>query len=320
MPRVVAVVPAVLLLAALAACSGEASPDPSSSAAAEVDVCATPEGDVAAAIDVSTDVGTAPTVDFEAGVHADETERRVVVQGDGDDVEAGVTVEVAYAVYNGSTGELLEEYGWNDGEDLTFAADPSQQLLGFAKTIGCLPVGTRVVGVVPPDDAFGEEGLEDLGVGPDDDLVVVFDIEGVPPTRAWGADQPAPEGLPTVTLDDDGAPSVEIPETDAPAEFQLGVLKLGDGQVVPEGATVTLQYHGVSWDTGEVFDESWPSPTALSLAQVVPGFAQAIAGQTVGSQVIAVLPPDLAYGQEGESTSALAGQTLVFVIDILGVG
>jgi len=89
---------------------------------------------------------------------------------------------------------------------------------------------------------------------------------------------------------------------------------------VPEGATVTLQYHGVSWDTGEVFDESWPSPTALSLAQVVPGFAQAIAGQTVGSQVIAVLPPDLAYGQEGESTSALAGQTLVFVIDILGVG
>jgi peptidylprolyl isomerase len=38
----------------------------------------------------------------------------------------------------------------------------------------------------------------------------------------------------------------------------------------------------------------------------------------VGSQIIAVLPPDQAYGDQASQTIP-AGSTLVFVIDILGV-
>ena len=57
---------------------------------------------------------------------------------------------------------------------------------------------------------------------------------------------------------------------------------------------------------------------ALSLDQVVPGFAAALEGQTVGSQILAVIPPDQAYGDAGQG-AVPPGATLVFVIDILGL-
>ena len=42
-------------------------------------------------------------------------------------------------------------------------------------------------------------------------------------------------------------------------------------------------------------------------------------GQTVGSQVIVVIPPELGY-PEGQSPATIpAGSTMVFVVDILGI-
>lgn len=314
------IVPSVLVVTlALAACAApEEDPVTEETAPAAVDVCDTPGGDSVAGVDVSDDFGIQPTVDFEAGLSAERTERSVVIEGDGEATAAGDTVEVAYTVINATTGTEVDSYGYTEGETVQFVADATIQREGFARAIGCLNVGSRVVAVIPPAEAFGEQGLPDLGIQPEDSLVLVVDIEGLQPTRAWGDDQPAPEGLPAVALDDSGRPTVEIPAADPPADLQVAALKVGDGPVVGDADTVTLQYHGVSWNTGEVFDESWPTPTSFSLTGVVPGFAQAIAGQTVGSQVIAVIPPSLAYGEEGASTSPLAGQTLVFVIDILG--
>lgn len=313
------ILPSVLALAlALTACAApEESPEVEETDPAAIDVCDTPGGDVVDAVDVSGEFGTQPTVEFEAGLSTEETQRSVVIDGDGDATVAGDTVEVAYTVLNASTGAEVDSYGYTEGESVQFVSDPAVQREGFARAIGCLNVGSRVVAVIPPGQAFGEAGLPDLGIEPDDSLVLVVDIERVQPTRAWGEDQPAPEGFPTVELADDGSPDVVIPDAEPPADLQVAALKVGDGPVVGDADTVTIQYHGVSWDTGEPFEESWPAPTSFSLTGVVPGFAQAIAGQTVGSQVIAVIPPALAYGEAGTSDHALAGQTLVFVIDIL---
>ncbi|MGO7983706.1 hypothetical protein ACC691_38340, partial [Rhizobium johnstonii] len=92
--------------------------------------------------------------------------------------------------------------------------------------------GSRVVSVVPPAEAFGDSGNSSLGVAATDDLVFVIDIKSIVPTKAWGAEQPAPKGLPTVKLAKDGKPTVTLPKGDAPTEFQVGVLKKGDGAVV----------------------------------------------------------------------------------------
>jgi peptidylprolyl isomerase len=56
------------------------------------------------------------------------------------------------------------------------------------------------------------------------------------------------------------------------------------------------------------------------VAGVIEGFAAAIVGQRVGSQVLVSIPPVYGYGEAGDgNTSPLAGQTLVFLIDIVSV-
>lgn len=321
MRRIVPLIATIALLGGLTACT--ATPDPvETTAAADVDVCSATSGAQSEAVKVTGDFGAEPTVDFAAGLSTDETQRSIVIEGDGAEVAAKATATVAYSLYNGTTGKIIDSYGWTDGQSVNFTANAASVLAGIAKTIGCTTVGSRVVSVVSPADAFGADGYEDLGIAGGDTIVFVMDIKGIVPSRADGVDQPATDGFPAVTLAEDGTPTVTVPETDPPADLRVAVLKKGDGAVVAEGATVTLQYQGVEWDTGKVFDQSWGSgPTPFTLSSVIPGFSQAVVGQTVGSQVIAVIPPALAYGEAGgDNTSELAGKTLVFVIDILAVG
>ncbi|BDI22366.1 FKBP-type peptidyl-prolyl cis-trans isomerase [Herbiconiux sp. L3-i23] len=320
-----ALLPAVGLVAALAGCSGDAPEPAASSDAASVDVCATPSGDASEAISVTGDFGAAPEVEFDAGLEGDETERTVVIEGDGDTLEAGGQARVAFTLFNAATGDEIDQYGYADGEtQAVFAADTTQFIAGIAKTLGCVNEGSRVASYIPAAEGFGEAGSEDFGVGAGEGLVAVIDVLDIVPTvdsvpqAADGEDQPATEGFPTVTLADDGEPTVDVDGVATPTELQVAVLKKGDGEVVPDDAQVIVQYKGVLLADGTEFDSSWSrgEPAQFALSGVVPGFAQAIAGQTIGSQVIAVIPADLAYGDQ-ESGSIPANSPLVFVIDIL---
>ena len=77
------------------------------------------------------------------------------------------------------------------------------------------------------------------------------------------------------------------------------------------------------FDSGRVFDSSWsrgqPAQFPIGTGQVVAGWDEGLVGQTVGSQVLIVVPPDKGYGVAGESQAGITGtDTLVFVVDILG--
>ncbi len=320
--RLLPALSAAALLVALAGCTAATSTDADTSTAeASTDVCAVPSGSASDAVDVTGDLGAEPSVGFDAGLSVETTERTTVITGTGDEIPAGGTATVAYALYNGTTGAKIDSYGFTDGESVSFTASVNAVLAGIAKTIGCETVGSRVVSVVAPGDAFGTEGYEDLSIGGNDSLVFVMDILALVPDRADGIDQPAVAGMPTVVLADDGTPTITLPGTAAPTTLQVAVLKKGDGAAVTAADTVTVQYLGVAWSTGEVFDQSWGTgPTTFQLSEVVPGFAQALTGQTVGSQILAVVPASLAYGEASESnTASLAGETLVFVVDILAI-
>lgn len=124
-------------------------------------------------------------------------------------------------------------------------------------------------------------------------------------------------GLPTVTLADNGEPSITPVSGDAPTDLIVQPLIEGTGPEVTSTGTVVANYSGWLWD-GTSFDSSWSrgAPTAFGLNQVIPGWTQGLAGQKVGSQVLLVIPPDLGYGDEGNS-SIPGGSTLIFVVDIL---
>lgn len=139
-------------------------------------------------------------------------------------------------------------------------------------------------------------------------------------TRATGEQvTDLPSGLPTVTLDDaTGKPSIDVSTyTDHGDQLVAQPLIKGSGDTVQDGQSVTVNYTGWLTD-GTQFDSSWDngSPATFSLNQVVTGFKNGLVGQTVGSQVLLIIPPDQGYGSQAVS-SIPANSTLIFVVDIL---
>ncbi len=298
---------AVALTVTLAGCSAPAT----DSDGFDEDGCAT-SGPASESVKVTGDFGDEPKVEFKEDLTAENTERSVVIDGDGkgDAVEIGSSVTVNLVFYDVATSSEIIPFTENP-EPLAIS---DQILPGIVDTLSCATAGQRLVGVVPPERAFGAEGNSDAGIGPDATLLVVFDvIEVTPPlTPAEWTDN-----VPTVTFDAAGLPTVTIPDVPAPTELQATVLEEGDGDVVERGDTVTLDYQGTSWETKTVFDQSYgKEPITNAVSGFVPGFTAALVGQKVGSQILVVIPPEYAYGTDPEA-HALGGQTLVFLIEIV---
>jgi peptidylprolyl isomerase len=96
----------------------------------------------------------------------------------------------------------------------------------------------------------------------------------------------------------------------------------GTGAAVKKGQSIAVQYTGVLWRTGQVFDSSWarqmPFSTPIGQNKIIKGWDTGLVGQTVGSRVLLVIPPADGYGSAGASAAGIkATDTLVFVVDIL---
>jgi peptidylprolyl isomerase len=115
-------------------------------------------------------------------------------------------------------------------------------------------------------------------------------------------------------------PEVDFPGGEAPSELQVTDVTVGDGAEATPGATVTVHYLGVEFDTGEEFDSSWNrgAPTPFPLGNLIKGWQEGIPGMRVGGRRQLICPPALAYGPAGGG-HRLSGKTLIFVIDLLDV-
>jgi peptidylprolyl isomerase len=318
---------AAAAILALSACSsgGTSDADPSASPTAGARTAGascidTPSGDASKSVKVSGDFGSAPEVTVDGPLSVDTTERTVVTEGDGAEIAAGATANIALAGYNGTTGEALPQLAYNAEAPLPATMNDGALVPGVVRAVECTTVGSRVVAVVPAADGFAAEQATQLGLGADDPIVIVVDVLSQAATRADGVDQPAPEGFPEVTLADDGAPTITIPDAAPPTETRIANLKAGDGDEVTDGASVTVQYTGINWNTKKVFDSSWERGQSATFvtSQVIPGFTKALVGQKVGSQVIAIIPPADGYGDAGSGEDIGGTDTIVFVVDILG--
>ncbi len=118
-------------------------------------------------------------------------------------------------------------------------------------------------------------------------------------------------------------PEVEIPEGDPPADLVLDDLVVGDGEEARPGHDVSVHYVGVAWSTGRQFDASWDRGESfefgLGAGQVISGWDQGVTGMRVGGRRRLTIPPHLGYGQRGAGGVIKGGETLVFVVDLLGV-
>ena len=137
--------------------------------------------------------------------------------------------------------------------------------------------------------------------------------------RGGDDDSSSPE---SVSTDLSTKPQPAIPEEAPPTEIVSEDVVEGDGKTAAEGDDVTVQYVGVDYDTGAEFDSSWESePFTFKLGggDVIPGWDQGVEGMREGGRRQLILPPDLAYGAQGNPPAIGPDATLVFVVDLIEV-
>jgi len=304
--RLVALLGLLSLVLGLAACGEEGDP--------------TAAGSGLDAVTVSGDFGKAPDVTWNSALDADELASATLVEGTGDKVVKGDQALVHLWIGNGFTKR--ESFStWTEGAPEAITVDDTQVNKAIYTAIADHTVGSRVLVVSPPEDAFGDQGNATLGIGNEDSIVIVADLMDKVLAEPQGTAQKPPAYAPKL-VEKDGVPTgfdfSGSPKT-PPTKLKVIPLIKGTGRVVASGDTTQMNYLGQVYGSKTVFDQSYggqPFSTVIGKGNVIKGWDQGLVGQPVGSRVLLVIPPDLAYGEEGQG-SIKGNQTLVFVVDIL---
>jgi peptidylprolyl isomerase len=119
-------------------------------------------------------------------------------------------------------------------------------------------------------------------------------------------------------------PHVYVPAGEAPpAELVIEDIEVGTGDEAQPGHTVEVHYAGNAWSTRQQFDASWDRGETFSFrlgaGQVIGGWDQGVVGMKIGGRRRLVIPPGLGYGSRGAGGVIKPNETLVFVVDLIGL-
>jgi FKBP-type peptidyl-prolyl cis-trans isomerase len=270
--------------------------------------------------------GQAPTIKIPAEKASKSLTVKTLIHGTGPTLTKTQAFVGNYAIYIWSgTSHRLAQSSFTSHQPTLFAG---QLLPGLEKALIGQKMGSRVLAVVPPKQAFGTSGNPQAGIKGTDTLVFVVDLIKNFAANASASGQQVSSGggsLPKVTAAAGTAPKITMPSSKPPTTLVTKTLVKGTGQTIAKNQTVVVQYVGAIWRNGTVFDASWTrqQPFGFTIAatpsQVIPGWNKGLVGQTVGSRVMLVIPPADGYGKSGNSQAGIKGtDTLVFVVDILG--
>ena len=140
-------------------------------------------------------------------------------------------------------------------------------------------------------------------------------------TEAQTAPEPskAPEDG-EISKDLEEKPEIPKPGGSPPTALRIDDIVKGDGKAAKKGDSVSVQYVGVAFSTGEEFDASWdrgePFEFTLGNGDVIAGWDEGVVGMKEGGRRQLTIPAELAYGAQGSPPAIGPNETLVFVIDL----
>lgn len=247
---------------------------------------------------------------------------KTLKQGDGAVVCPGATIKANYvgALWDGT----VFDSSFDRGQAATFSLD--RVVKGWSYGLAHAHVGDRVQLVIPATLGYGSQAAGSIPAN--STLVFVVDIvsasvENIADesvlTGATATGEELPAGI-TVTGDPAQEPTLSIDDNAAaPTERKVYVIYQGSGEELTDDQAFLYKAVGGVWGTNGHTESTWGD----SIQQ--GGVAQAgLAGYTVGSRLLLVLPSDNGAdqsGQSGEQQSGQSGQApnvSVLVIDIVG--
>ena len=259
----------------------------------------TPAGDVD-----NADLSVKPLVTIPPSSPPTELLIEDLVVGSGSPVGVGDFLVMDYVGVSYSTG-LQFDASWDRGSPFPFELGAGRVIQGWDQGIVGMSVGGRRSLTIPPELAYGENGSGSGSIGPNETLVFVVDLI---------ASVPANLEKPTEEL-----------TSESTTELKTNDISEGSGAIVQPGNVVYIHYVGVSASTGEQFDSSWDRGRSEFIGyisgtgNVIQGLDEGLLGMQVGGRRTVVIPPDLAYGENGAGDGLIApNETLIFTVDLLG--
>ena len=259
----------------------------------------TPAGDVD-----NADLSVKPLVTIPPSSPPTELLIEDLVVGSGSPVGVGDFLIMDYVGVSYSTG-LQFDASWDRGSPFPFELGAGRVIQGWDQGIVGMSVGGRRSLTIPPELAYGEKGSGSGSIGPNETLVFVVDLI---------ASVPANLEKPTAAL-----------TSESTTELKTNDISEGSGATVQPGNAVYIHYVGVSASTGEQFDSSWDRGRSEFIGyisgtgNVIQGLDEGLLGMQVGGRRTVVIPPDLAYGENGAGDGLIApNETLIFTVDLLG--
>ncbi|MFT3861395.1 FKBP-type peptidyl-prolyl cis-trans isomerase [Micropruina sp.] len=310
----------------LAACGQSAEPSASptdASPSATASESASPSASATATIKPSTSLdgitlknaafGKKPTIKVDAPWAIDKTRVKVMTEGKG----AVVNPEYVFAYYQGVNGRTGKVFDGNFGTGQSAVFNLDQVVAGFKTALTGKKVGSRILVAMPGSDGYDSSGgSADAGIEVGDSLIFVIDIVDTVLTGPTGKAITPAAGLPTVT-EKDGKPVITLPQGDPPTKLIAQPLTAGTGNKVTADDIIAVNYIAVSWKTGKVIEDKYSAIDGGALSGTIPGWQKGLLGKRVGQRVLLVLPPEYNYPQGSNSPPVEAGDTLVYVVDIL---
>lgn len=291
--------------------SPSAEPTPSPSPSVTVEPSDTLEG-----IKVTGEVGEDPKIEFTTPMAIDKTRSKVLVPGDGPVVGEGATVEINYRGVLGRTGEEFYN-SFSQGRPAVFPI--KRTVPGFEKGLVGKKVGDRVLLAIPGVDGYdaaAEAGAAPAGMQVGDTLIFVVDVLATSFEKPTG--KPVTPKFDQVKVTTEGIPEATIPSSATPpSELVVQPIIAGVGRKVKAEDAVIVHYRTWSWRTGKLVEDRFDADQIGKLADTIEAWKTGLVGQTTGSRVLLVAPSSLTYPSGNPNISVEAGDTLVYVIDIL---
>ena len=223
--------------------------------------------------------------------------------GDGPEAESGELVSVHYTLWR-EAGEVVDST-LDRGQAFSFVLGAHQVIPGFEEGVAGMKVGGTRQLVVAPELAYGEEGYG-LLIDPTENIVYEVMLVDVQPPLPPPPTAPAEFDESAYTVTDSGLKYYDI----AP----------GEGSELQRGQMAVIHYNGWLMDGG-LFDSSLehgnPVQIPIGIGGAIPGLDEGISTMRIGGKRQLVIPPELAYGEEGVDGVIPPNATLIFEIELL---